>query len=396
MSVLTTKPKFLYPKSRMFPFDEVTERIVRELEKRNWSVPGITVDFHTYGTGEAKYRRVEYVYGENFKLYFCRPQGSLSSGLNDTAAVHDMWIPNEELTVYDDGSGPTYFLYVGDDWNLDKSWFMDSIKVHSKLRKKPRKYIRYKRDLRTVNELIYDDDIGREYEPEGDEPRRISIPEMYNRFKTYLEENVLQYIESFPEEEAVEEPAVELIHYEGPWKEIFSLCDYDEKKRITQGMNDPQKLTPENRHAYFGSGRRLVGLSVRNTCSFSEKAYDGFIWADTNPEAMNYGCLNKQIKNAMGSIRDDFLVSIILKYANNVYVVDNALFEETRMSLFEKNAPRDTLSDEEMDLVYAERAKTLIPITEYKGGYKEPLVLICRELDFDEINWISEDVVKRN
>ena len=161
-------------------------------------------------------------------------------------------------------------------------------------------------------------------------------------------------------------------------------------------MNDPQKLTPENRHAYFGSGRRLVGLSVRNTCNFSEKAYDGFIWADTNPEAMNYGCLNKQIKNAMGSIRDDFLVSIILKYANDVYVVDNALFDETRMSLFEQIAPRDTLSDEELNLAYAERAKTLIPITEYKGGYKEPLVLICRELDFDEINWISEDVVKRN
>lgn len=396
MSVLTTKPKFLYPKSRMFPFDEVTEKIVKGLEKRNWSVPGITVDFHTYGSGETKYRRVEYVHGENFKLYFCRPQETLPSKLNNTAAIHELWIPNEELTVYDDGSGPTYFLYVGDDWNLDKSWFMDSIKVHSKLRKKPRKYIRYKRDLRTVNELIYDDDLGREYEPEGDEPRRISIPEMYNRFKTYLEENVLQYIESFPEEEAVEEPAVELIHYEGPWKEIFSLCDYDEKKRITQGMNDPQKLTPENRHAYFGSGRRLVGLSVQNTCNFSEKAYDGFIWADTNPEAMNYGCLNKQIKNAMGSIRDDFLVSIILKYANDVYVVDNALFDETRMSLFEQIAPRDTLSDEELNLAYAERAKTLIPITEYKGGYKEPLVLICRELDFDEINWISEDVVKRN
>ena len=70
MSVLTTKPKFLYPKSRMFQFDEVTERIVRALEKRNWSVPGITVDFHTYGTGEAKYRIVENVYGENIKLYF--------------------------------------------------------------------------------------------------------------------------------------------------------------------------------------------------------------------------------------------------------------------------------------------------------------------------------------
>ena len=396
MSVLTTKPKFLYPKSRMFPFDEVTERIVRELEKRNWSVPGITVDFHTYGTGEAKYRRVEYVYGENFKLYFGRPQGTLSSKRNDTAAIHELWIPNEELRVYDDKSGPTYFLYVGDDWELDKRWFMDSIKVHSKLRKKPRKYIKYKRNLRDLSELIYNNDLDREYEPEGDEPRRIYLPELYDHFKIYLEENVLQYIESFPEEEAVEEPAVELIPYEGPWKEIFSLCDYDEKRRITQGMIDPQKLTPENRHAYFGTGRRLVGLSVQNNGKFPEKAYDGFIWADPNPEARNYGYLNKQIKNAMGSIRDEFFVSISLKYANEVYVVDNALFDETRMRLFEQIAPRETLSDEELNLAYAERAKTLIPITEYKGGYKEPLVLICRELDFDEINWISEDVVKRN
>jgi hypothetical protein len=30
-------------------------------------------------------------------------------------------------------------------------------------------------------------------------------------------------------------------------------------------------------------------------------------------------------------------------------------------------------------------AKTLVPITEYKGDYKKPVVLISRSLEFDEL-----------
>ena len=54
MTLLTVKPQFLYPRSRQFPFDEIAENIVRALEKRNWNVPGIEVEFDTYGSGEAK------------------------------------------------------------------------------------------------------------------------------------------------------------------------------------------------------------------------------------------------------------------------------------------------------------------------------------------------------
>ena len=55
MSVLTVKPKFLYPHSRQFPFDEVAEKIVRELKKRNFDIPGIEVELDSYGSGEEKY-----------------------------------------------------------------------------------------------------------------------------------------------------------------------------------------------------------------------------------------------------------------------------------------------------------------------------------------------------
>ena len=72
MTLLTVKPQFLYPRSRQFPFDEIAENIVRALEKRNWNVPGIEVEFDTYGSGEAKYKYVKRITGKDFILYFMR------------------------------------------------------------------------------------------------------------------------------------------------------------------------------------------------------------------------------------------------------------------------------------------------------------------------------------
>ena len=143
MSVLTTKPKFLYPHSRQFPFDEVVEKIVRAIEKRNWNVPGITIDYYCYGSGEAKYQRVNNIIGEDFKLHFGRYQGELDGTWVDTAAISNIYIPKQELEVFEDESGPTFYLYVGTNWETDKTWFMNSIKVNSKLNKKPRRYLKY-------------------------------------------------------------------------------------------------------------------------------------------------------------------------------------------------------------------------------------------------------------
>ena len=142
MPVFNIVPKFLYPHSRQFPFDEVAEKIVRELQKRNFSVPGITVDFDFYGSGEAKYQHVYHVIGNDFKLSFMRVQRSLGNGWNDVAALYEICIPKQILAVYNDESGPTYYLYVGEDWEKDKNWFMNSIKVNAKYRHETRKYLK--------------------------------------------------------------------------------------------------------------------------------------------------------------------------------------------------------------------------------------------------------------
>ena len=395
MSVLTITPKFLYPKSRQFPFDEVAENIVRALEKRNWKVPGITVKFDTFGSGESKYQRVSKITGDNFELWFCRVQGSISNKWNDTAALHRISIPKQILEVFDDESGPSYCLYVGNDWEADKEWFMNSIKVHSKLEKEPRRYLKYNGygyEIR-AKELVADNDLGREYSPEGDEPVRINLEEKFNEFTNWLEENVLNYILSFPEEDTIQPPTPveKLIHYEGPFGKIYSVCNRRDADRILKGMEDPNQLVPEDRHAYFGSGRRLVPWNVTCNDRFPKIAYKGFIWCDANPEFTedNEPTLLWDVLNAMADSCGNNLVVVKLKYANQVYVADNAKYTETRNQLFEAIAPRDILTDEELGNALAARGATIIPITEYKGDYKDPIVLINRELDFKEIEKIE-------
>ena len=78
--------------------------------------------------------------------------------------------------------------------------------------------------------------------------------------------------------------------------------------------------------------------------------------------------VNKAMK---GAFEENYIVGIKLKYSNEIYVVDNSKYEDT---------------SEEAD-AYAAIGATIIPITEYTGGYKDPIVLINRELEFDEISW---------
>lgn len=395
-----TTPTFLYPHSRQFPFDEVSEKIVRELQKRNWNVPGITVEFNEYGSGEARYKHVYNIKGSDFRLLFMRSQGQLDSFHNDVAALYEIYIPKQSITVYEDESGPVYYLYVGEDWETDKKWFMNSIKLYSRLDGKPRKYLKYtgaysskfsifctgRRDL-----LISNTDFGREYSPEGDEPTSFNCSEKMDEFTTWLYENVLKYIMNFPEAEIIKFPANDktLIPYNGPWKTIYSICSSLVKEKIEEGKENINSLSPETRFALSPS-HRLVPLSVScNKYNVPTVAYDGFIWCDVNQEDFitKYGQILYSVETAMSSLFDSsqYILAIKPKYSNHVYVADNSKFEEIRQELFRKVAPRSYLTNEEIDYAHAARGSTIVPITEYTGGYKEPIVLINRELEFDEV-----------
>jgi hypothetical protein len=201
--VTATEPTFLYPHSRQFPFDEVCEQIVRALEERNWNVPGISVEFDVYGTGDEKYRMVRHIKGQNFKLWFCRVQGNMGH-YNDTAAVTEIVIPRKELHVYDDESGPTFRVYVGKNWPKDQERWFNGSKVNSKLNGEPRWYLQYSGGcfcgqagtlhIHTGQRnamLVHTNDLGREYDRKGREPKQYYTKTVFLEFTKWLESNVL-------------------------------------------------------------------------------------------------------------------------------------------------------------------------------------------------------------
>lgn len=71
------------------------------------------------------------------------------------------------------------------------------------------------------------------------------------------------------------------------------------------------------------------------------------------------------------------------KNARDIYVVDWAEWQRFRDATFSDSHSR--LTDEEMRENYAVVARTMKPINEYDGTYAEPIVLIGRELELDEI-----------
>lgn len=390
MPVFNYPPQFVYPTSRQFPFDEVGEKIVRELEKRNWKVPGIIVKFGNYGSGEAKIRFIHYIQGEDFRITF------------GSDGISEVIIPQQEIFVFEDESGPTYYLYVGDDWERDKNEFMNGWKVHSKLNKERKTYLKYKggwsgkywyQNQRSPL-LLADDDLGREYEPEGDEPQQFVLKDKLKEFTDWLFKNVLEYILTFPEEEQIEPNFIpeEIIPYAGQWPLVFTLADWRVKNRIKIGKENPSLLNPEERYVSFGTYPYLVPLDLaENDKELPELAREGFIWCDTNQKITKESSCRAIAFQITKAFDTGSIVAIELKYANHVYVIDNAIFEETKKQIFESIIPRERLTDEELGRVYAARSKSIIPITEYKGNYKEPMVLINRELDFDEIAWVQEE-----
>lgn len=397
MSIFDVKPKLLYPHSRQFPFDSMANDIIKELEKRNWRVPGIVVEFDSYGSGEAKYKKVWHIRGQEFKLTFCRKQGKLDSRWNDTAALCSVHIPHECLEVFEDESGPKYYLYVGDNWQEDKDWFMNSIKIHAKLNKEPRKYLLYLGNHTGENGvrssmLINTTDC--EYAAVDNEPQSINLDETFERIVNWLKVNVLDNILNNPEAVSAEEACETLVPYNGPWERIFSICPSSDLDRVRKGIENPEQLQPEDRHASFGSFPRLVPLWVRAKINLPKVTRDEFCWCDPNQWITIQNAKQKISRCIISEMDLDIpwskLVSIKLKYANDVYVIDNTKFDETCQKLFEKSKSRARLENEEQGKAFVARAATIVPINEYKGGYQEPIVLISRELDFDEIEWIED------
>ncbi len=414
--------QFLYPTSRQFPVDEVSEQIVRELEKRNWNVPGITVKFKVHGTGDQKCSAVWYIKHEDFVLWFCRKQGSvpesrLESRLNDKAAVTQIIIPKRELHIYDDESGPTLYLYVGNDYSKDREKFMNDRKVKCKLYNEPKMCLLYSGgcDCRATGGatfdaaalarmhhrhsgcrspvLVHTNDFGNEYDPEGDEPTMFKTTEVMDDFRKYLTDVVLKTIMSHPilkEKIDVLAPPATTPFPEsvGP---IFCFCGYEDTERIKQGQVDASRLHLADRYGLIVNGNRLISLKYSNDGTVPMIAYENFLWCGLGEVTSNTPIEKLEVYGYhRWPDRDQFVIRLKPNKADAIYVADHAAYEKRRKEIgdaMEKG--RDHFTTAEVADFICSRACTIVPITEYNGGYKQPVVLVNRELSLDEVELVS-------
>lgn len=394
--------QFLYPCSRQFPFDSACEAIVRELEKRNWQVPGISVSFYDYGSGDLKFRKVDTVSGEDFKIWFCRVQGRIAdSHWNDTAAATEIVIPQQEIHVYEDESGPTLYCYVGNNWEADRERFMSGPKVNSKLRGEPRRYLvyegsagldgRYRYSNERSRYLVHDDDIGREYGLRPHEPKYFKTDKVMEEFQKYLTKVVLRNImeQPIPSEKVDVCTSPEAIKFPDAIGPLFCFGEYRDAVRIGQGKIDISVLPAGDRYGLVGSGYRLASLDVPNDGTVPKIAYEGFLWCGVREVAVGTDPNLLTVPGHYRSDREQFVIRVRPNRANDIYIADHAAYEKRRKELGEAMVNRDRFTDIEVHDFTCARARTIIPIHEYKGGYEDPVVLVNRELSFDEVDIVS-------
>ena len=380
--------QFLYPTSRQFPFDEVCEQIVRALRDRNWKAPGFVVEFHDYGSGAQKLRHVSSVQSDqsaidlgqhDVRIEFGRPQGILPGGrLNDCAAVKEVRLPQRLLRVYEDESGPTYNVYVGNAWARDRStWWA---RPNARLYKAPRLCVRYSGESRYRNaratSLCWDKD-EREYGPEGADPQSFNTSEVMEEFRAYLHDVVLPAIVTYPVADVldvyVEPPPILMPVGVGPF---FTYAEYRDVRRIELGKECVEELQLADRYGLSSKGWRLAPLGLKRGDDLPEVAFDGFLWCGTTPK----------VPGIPPSLFAGQLVKVTPKDARGIYVADNAAYEKRREAITKSiKDQRDCFTNDEINDFVRARACTIVPITAYKGGYEEPIYLINRELGFDEV-----------
>ncbi len=410
---MSRTPKFLYPRAREYAFDEVCDQIVRALEKRHFDVPGIKVEFDTYGSGEQWMRMAHRVTSQEFSLYFSRSQGLLADGVyNDTAAVNTVAIPGEQISVYGDNSGPSYNAYVGDDWERDREWFFQaSCFVNSKLRGEPRRYLRYSGSDETGRQvrygygragnnfremakyLLHTNDIGREYDPGPNDEPFLVTSEVVDRMTDHLKD-ALKQIEAIPEREVAyqfeEEPDAPI---EG-CPEFWTYADNRAAAHIREGQSNAEELPAARRYA-LTCGYRLLSLDTPadGLGIDTDVLHDGYVWCALNVDEIP--------RNSRSSLGKNHLVRIKPTRSNDIYVVDEAAYDSCRAELSAKideenqdkseDDKRTRFTDAEVNEMKRAQAKTLVPWNNYQGDFEKPVVLIGRELGFDEVQVIDSE-----
>lgn len=404
LSINRPEPTMLRPTAQQFPFDETCAQITQALEARNWQVPGLTVKFRTYGSGDSLYRIVNEVRGDDFVLNFGRSQGRLGY-YNDTAAIDRIAIPGRDLSVYTEECGPTFAEYIGDDWMADREQFL---RYGAKFQDdKSGHYIAFDAtcDCRNTRGASYsalgllmgESDLTHTHEnrrspilsAKSDKERRYRTNDIYNEFADWLTENVLRMIEAHP---LVQPDYSQFVIKDAPFPsnlpEIYCFAKFRDAIHIRRGQEDVATIPTHERYALSQSTRWVTLGAYDKLNPVPDTAYDGFIWC-------GFGSVNSDSTVHDIPIPDhipwdeEFVCRVKPNRANDIYVGDHAAYLKRRDELELVMENRDRFTDNELNEMYLARGHAFVPVSDYDGSFEQPVLLIGREIGFDEIEIVS-------
>ena len=395
------QPVMLRPTSRQYPFDEVCTKIVQALEERNWKIPGMNVKFRTYGSGEALFRVLEEISGKNFTLHYSRSQ-ALNHGWYDVAAIHRIAIPMKDLEVWEDESGPTLHVYAGKDWTRHRARFLDGIYKYDRRMKKLYASFTSGCDCGATRYSVHHTHTGQRSPiliPKGpqdwglDRTNTYRTDDLFAEITAWLEEHVLKLIVAHPlvqpnygrfDETDVPMPA--------NLPPIYCFAEYSDGDRIRQGQQDINQVQIRNRYA-LQPGWRWVSLDSMRDDSIPMAAFEGAVWCGFGAVDAT-STIEKMEISGHHSWNETFVCRVTPNRANDVYVADHAPYLEVRKHLEARLNGRTFFTNEEILQMDAAKARTIVPITEYDGSFTLPVVLIQRELGFDEVEVVTEPIDK--
>lgn len=252
------------------------------------------------------------------------------------------------------------------------------------------------------------------------------------RIASWLQKNVLDKIVVTPEYENQANEIPEAIQYPSSVGTLYTWLFSKKAEKLEITKYDPSKVYPHERAA-ISPGRGLFRLGIED--DLPGKAYNAFIWCGIgepkpNSDAQEYIIPGYRMEGDLDS-RLNKLVQINPKHGEEVFVVDYHPWSEYRGRAFKENLremSKDIVRQEQLDEfvdrmynlicykpenpnIFGEDrtnqaremgwelkldneqskessrvlARTLVPINEYKGNYQKPVVLISRDLSFDEV-----------
>lgn len=395
--------------ARGFRIDMVAEDIIAEIAQRlprtidaygyhqdyahdTLDVPGLgEVKVTMHQTGDGIFSTIGTVEGETFKIWNCR-----ASGVKYMDRYDDISRPNIIKIKDPEGRLPNKAKTMEIDLYGDDSGTFAELdgKRFTNARWQTAEGRGYSSDWQR-------DDLHRTYSGGNDmNPRYQEVNRGWKNDKTvlswrevegnaivWLAENVLNPLKEAPkpESQATTLPEEEPFP-EGKVGPLYAFVDEEVLRKSALIKDNPGKAYPDERKA-VRPGKRLLALGMPRK-DVPEIAYDGFVWCGVGvidqqtdlTKVKTIGLEHRWDDRQYGS---QGVAVIKAKTATDVYVVDWQEWDDYRERTF--TPTHDRLTDAEYSEMLVAVARTLKPIAEYDGSYRQPIVLIGRDVELDEV-----------